>query len=80
MTYTITVPDRGIEGIEVEVFNFTEPGGVALSMYNTDEVWIFHIYSSLFCSMTIFVVEISLEWLKKKDFGSTKSSQSGISL
>lgn len=38
MTYTITVPDRGIEGIEVEVFNFTEPGGVALSMYNTDEV------------------------------------------
>lgn len=34
----VTVPDRGTESVEMEVFNFTGPGGVALSMYNTDEV------------------------------------------
>ena len=37
MTY-VTVPDRGTKGVEMEVFNFAGPGGVALSMYNTDEV------------------------------------------
>lgn len=37
LTY-VAVPDRGSESIEMEVFDFTEPGGVALSMYNTDEV------------------------------------------
>lgn len=39
MTYdTLTVPTRADESIELEVFNFTGAGGVALSMYNTDEV------------------------------------------
>lgn len=33
----VFVPDRGTESVELEVFNFKEPGGVALSMYNTDE-------------------------------------------
>ncbi|KAL6553304.1 hypothetical protein OROGR_007146 [Orobanche gracilis] len=31
------VPNRAGESIELEVFNFTGSGGVALSMYNTDE-------------------------------------------
>jgi len=29
------------EQIDLEVFNFTGAGGVALSMYNTDEVLLF---------------------------------------
>ncbi|KAH6825862.1 cytosolic NADP+-dependent isocitrate dehydrogenase [Perilla frutescens var. hirtella] len=33
----VFIPDRGTESVELEVFNFKEPGGVALSMYNTDE-------------------------------------------
>ncbi|XP_042062091.1 isocitrate dehydrogenase [NADP]-like [Salvia splendens] len=33
----VFVPDRGTKSVEMEVFNFTGPGGVALSMYNTDE-------------------------------------------
>ncbi|EYU33810.1 hypothetical protein ABFS82_08G158600 [Erythranthe guttata] len=33
----VFVPTRGDETIELEVFNFTGAGGVALSMYNTDE-------------------------------------------
>lgn len=32
------VPNRADENMELEVFNFTGSGGVALSMYNTDEV------------------------------------------
>lgn len=32
------VPARANEKTEVDVFNFTGSGGVALSMYNTDEV------------------------------------------
>lgn len=34
------------EEVELEVFNFTGEGGVALSMYNTDEVQILSISSS----------------------------------
>ncbi|KAL0321011.1 UNVERIFIED_CONTAM: Isocitrate dehydrogenase [NADP] [Sesamum radiatum] len=33
----LNVPTRVEESTELEVFNFTESGGVALSMYNTDE-------------------------------------------
>lgn len=32
------VPEGQGEKTELEVFNFTGAGGVALSMYNTDEV------------------------------------------
>lgn len=32
------VPNGPEEKTEMEVFNFTGAGGVALSMYNTDEV------------------------------------------
>jgi len=32
------VPDGHYEKKEFKVFNFTGAGGVALSMYNTDEV------------------------------------------
>jgi isocitrate dehydrogenase len=39
------------EQIDLEVFNFTGAGGVALSMYNTDEVLLF-LY--LFCIVTKF--------------------------
>lgn len=34
----IVVPEGQGEKTEFEVFNFTGAGGVALSMYNTDEV------------------------------------------
>lgn len=37
---TSAVPDGCGEKTEFEVFNFTGAGGVALSMYNTDEVHI----------------------------------------
>lgn len=33
------VPEGSNEKTEYEVYNFTGAGGVALSMYNTDEVW-----------------------------------------
>lgn len=33
------VPEGSNEKTEYEVYNFTGTGGVALSMYNTDEVW-----------------------------------------
>lgn len=36
------VPDGSNEKREFEVFNFTGAGGVALSMYNTDEVKLDH--------------------------------------
>lgn len=36
----LAVPDGKDEKTELEVYNFTGEGGVALSMYNTDEVWI----------------------------------------
>ncbi|RWW59280.1 hypothetical protein BHE74_00033797 [Ensete ventricosum] len=35
------------EEVTLEVFNFTGAGGVALSMYNTDEVYNFHSVSSM---------------------------------
>lgn len=41
------VPDGPNEIKELEVYQFTGAGGVALSMYNTDEVYI-HQMSSLF--------------------------------
>ncbi|KAK3218248.1 hypothetical protein Dsin_012218 [Dipteronia sinensis] len=34
------VPDGHDQKTELEVFNFTGAGGVALSMFNTDEVWL----------------------------------------
>lgn len=35
---TLSVPEGSGEKSELEVYNFTGAGGVALSMYNTDEV------------------------------------------
>lgn len=49
----IAVPDRGTKSVELEVFNFTGPGGVALSMYNTDEVWIHKFPYNCFPDMSI---------------------------
>lgn len=52
----IAVPDGHDQRTELEVFNFTGAGGVALSMYNTDEVNIkqmccfFFLHSSFFHS------------------------------
>lgn len=44
----LTAPSGG-EGIkELEVYNFTGAGGIALSMYNTDEVCIWMMLSSFF--------------------------------
>jgi hypothetical protein len=37
------------EQIELEVFNFTGAGGVALAMYNTDEVQLFSFYYPITC-------------------------------
>lgn len=34
----LSVPEGSDEKTEFEVYNFTGAGGVALSMYNTDEV------------------------------------------
>ena len=36
--FCIPVPEGQGENIDLEVYNFTGAGGVALSMYNTDEV------------------------------------------
>lgn len=36
--FVLPVPEGKDEKTELEVFNFTGAGGVALSMYNTDEV------------------------------------------
>lgn len=55
------VPDGHYEKKEFEVFNFTGAGGVALSMYNTDEVQIhkccsfspdFFLYLVLYLGLT----------------------------
>jgi hypothetical protein len=35
------------EQVELEVFNFTGAGGVALAMYNTDEVLLITCYYSI---------------------------------
>lgn len=35
----LAVPEGKDEKTELEVYNFTGEGGVALAMYNTDEVW-----------------------------------------
>lgn len=35
----IAVPEGNDQKTELEVFKFTGGGGVALSMYNTDEVY-----------------------------------------
>lgn len=44
------VPDGSNEKREFEVFNFTGAGGVALSMYNTDEVQTWpHPLNTKFC-------------------------------
>ena len=37
------VPEEKDEKTELEVYNFTGAGGVALSMYNTDEASIAHL-------------------------------------
>lgn len=42
------VPDGYSEKTELEVFKFTGNGGVALSMYNTDEVQTLKEFSLLF--------------------------------
>lgn len=46
--YFFSFPSQLVEGkeeqIDLEVFNFTGAGGVALSMYNTDEV--LHVITS----------------------------------
>lgn len=41
------VPEGSGETIDLEVYNFTGEGGVALSMYNTDEVC---------CARTVIIV------------------------
>lgn len=44
--FFVTVPEGEGETIDLEVYKFTGAGGVALSMYNTDEVCLsshFHI-------------------------------------
>ena len=41
----LAVPEGKEEKTELEVFNFTGAGGVALSMYNTDEVWFLDLLS-----------------------------------
>lgn len=48
----IAVPTSGAESVELEVFNFTGHGGVALSMFNTDEVWIHKYLYLCFPDMT----------------------------
>lgn len=51
---TFTAPG-GNEGIkELEVYNFTGAGGVALSMYNTDEVCNCMVFSFCYSSQIIF--------------------------
>jgi len=54
--YFFLFPSQLVEGkeeqIDLEVFNFTGAGGVALSMYNTDEV-LHVITSSLFFSYNL---------------------------
>ena len=35
----LAVPEGKDEKTELEVYNFTGEGGVAIAMYNTDEVW-----------------------------------------
>lgn len=51
--WILAVPEGKDENTELEVYNFTGEGGVALSMYNTDEVEIWKVLSgsswSLFC-------------------------------
>ena len=43
------VQDKHDEKKELEVFNFTGAGGVALSMYNTDEVQISQMLFFFLC-------------------------------
>jgi hypothetical protein len=47
------------EQIDLEVFNFTGAGGVALSMYNTDEVLLF-LYFSCVVTKQVSFASISL--------------------
>ena len=37
-------PDDGSDAMQYTVFQFENSGGVALAMYNTDEVFIHHTY------------------------------------
>lgn len=50
------------EQIDLEVFNFTGAGGVALSMYNTDEV--LHFISS---SMSLVTKNVSIVSIFSED-------------
>ena len=38
LSFVLLLTEGKEEQVELEVFNFTGAGGVALSMYNTDEV------------------------------------------
>jgi hypothetical protein len=38
LSFVLLLTEGKEEKVELEVFNFTGAGGVALSMYNTDEV------------------------------------------
>lgn len=53
----LTVPEGSDEKTELEVYNFTGEGGVALSMYNTDEVCILSDkpFSSIFFFSKILI-------------------------
>lgn len=46
-------PEGKEEQAELEVFNFTGAGGVALSMYNTDEVCILRVINiaTIMCTL-----------------------------
>ena len=39
----LAVPEGQEEKTELEVYNFTGAGGVAIAMYNTDEVWFWEL-------------------------------------
>ena len=51
-----TAPSGGEGTKELEVYNFTGAGGIALSMYNTDEVFIWMIFSSSSSSSSSFII------------------------
>lgn len=50
------VPEGKDEKTELEVYDFTGEGGVAIAMYNTDEVWTLNII----CFSLFFVATCNL--------------------
>lgn len=63
--YFFSFPSQLVEGkeeqIDLEVFNFTGAGGVALSMYNTDEV--LHVITSSWSLVTTYNLRYSVSIL-----------------